>query len=346
MTPHYEVILEDSKDITDNLRSRLISLTLVDSSDDSADLFTIVLSDRDRNLQMPDKGGRISVRLGYKESGMVRVGDFFIDETSASGPPDQMTIRGDSADFLAGMKEPHNKNWDGFTLGAIVDTIAGEVGFESLVQEELRSETFETLSQTSENYNQFLYRLSKGLGAVYKPNGQRLVMVRRDSKKSQSGQPLAPVELHINQLINWKLSLPDKPYYQNVRTWWFDEASGQYNEIYVSVTESDESTESSSNTGSESAVPEGMTYTLREYFRFEKRAQSEAKSILQRLQKLTKTLEITTLGYPNLLCEVPVTITGGRSELNQEWIVGRAEHVLNATGYTTKCVLTPYVPYK
>ena len=351
MTPDYNILLSPNpktdtkgeaaklKDITDNLRTRLISLNVIDSSDDSADACKIQLNDRDHGLAMPEKGGKISVQIGYKETGLVKMGDFFIDETGLSGPPDTLSIQGDSADFMAGMKEPRQKNWDGRTLGEIVDTIAAEVGFQSMVQEELRDEYFETLSQDIETYNQFLYRISERMGAVYKPNGSRLVVIRRDSKTSQSGKPLGQIELSIKKLVKWDLTLPDKAYYQNVRTWWYDEEAGKYNELFVT-------TNDSGGAKVTDTAPNGSTYTFREYFEDEEWAAREAHSMLQRLQKKTKQLTITTIGHPNLLCEVPVRITGGRSEMDQEWIVGRASHILNAQGYITECTLTPYVPYK
>jgi len=350
MTPDFNILLSPNpksdtegeaaklKDITDNLRTRLISLNVIDSSDDSADACKIRLNDRDHGLAMPEKGGKISVQMGYKETGLIKMGDFFIDETGLSGPPDTLSIQGDSADFMAGMKEPHQKNWDGRTLGEIVDTIAAEVGFQSMVQEELRGEYFETLSQDTETYNQFLYRISSALGAVYKPNGDRLVIIRKDSKTSQSGKPLGLVELSIKKLLKWDLAMPDRAYYQNVRIWYFEEFLGQYKEIFVSP--------SDNGTKVTDTAPSGSTYTVRKYEKDKEQALKEAKSVLQRLQKKTKHLTITTIGHPNLLCEVPVKITGGRSELNQEWVVDRASHTLSERGYTTECILTPYVPYK
>ena len=347
MTPHYEILLEKKdddvqtdketlKDITDNLHSRLVSLNVVDSSDDKADVCKIVLNDRGNRLQTPPKKDRIKVSMGYKETGLVRMGDFFIDETGISGPPDTLYIQGNSADFQGGMKEQKNRNWEGKTLGEIVDTIASDVGFESLVQEELRSEYFERLYQDNETNNKFLLRVAKSIGAVYKPNGRRLVMVRQSSLHSQSGKPLQQVELNMGDLISWDLKMPNGPYYRSVRTWWYDRNTAEYYEVIETLKEDGESKKKGA----------GAVYTARGSFNDERTARIESKTLLDELQIMTKRLEIKTIGNPQLLSEIPVTITGGRSDLAKNWVIAKASHMLSHEGYTTTCTLTPYVSFQ
>jgi phage protein D len=54
-----------------------------------------------------------------------------------SGPPNTITIRGKAADMRASIKAPKTRSWDSLTLGALVQTIAGEHGLTATISEQL-----------------------------------------------------------------------------------------------------------------------------------------------------------------------------------------------------------------
>ena len=333
MTPDFAILLDGRQDLTDNIRKRLVSLGVQDSSDDRSDACEIVMTDTTGELALPKKGEPLQVRMGYWETGLQNMGTFFVDESRLSGPPDTLSIHANSADFLGKLKEPKQRNWSGRTLSAIVETIATDAGYEPHVQAELQGHFFDRLYQDNESGHQFLRRVANMLGAVYKPNGRRLAIFSRDSKTSVSGQSLDPVQLNIEQLTEWEFANPDRAFYDTVRTWWHDDWRNKYLEVFVQLKEDDRITVDSKNPG-------GSTYTLRSYFDTKDKAVTEARAMLQRLRKQTELLTIVTLGNTGLLCEVPVTISGGRPELSKDWIVVDADHRLSSEGYITSATLS------
>lgn len=338
MTPIFQVILNDNDDMTGYIQESLYNLSVTDSIEERSDSCQIVLTDTRQRLSVPEKGGKITVFMGYINTGLQKMGDFFITGVTLSGPPDLLSINADSANLINILKTPKQRNWNGRTLGAIVETIAKESRSEACVQADLHNYFFDTLSQDNESDHQFLRRVALMIGAIYKPNGRKLAMITRDSRKSVTGQPLNPVILSFNNLISWDYRQTDKAFFDAVRTWWHDEWAGQYKEIFTSINEKMryEVTEKK---------PDGNIYTLRQYFRTKDLAVSESKAMLQRFLKKNEQMTFSTPGNTHLLSEVPVTITGGRSELNRQWIVSEATHSLTTSGYVTSVTLTPFVSF-
>lgn len=336
MTPIFQIILNDNDDITGYLQESLCNLSVTDSIDERSDSCQIVLADTRQRLSMPEKGGKITVFMGYINTGLQKMGAFFITHVTLSGPPDLLTINADSANLINELKTPKQRNWNGQTLGVILRTIAAESRSEACLQDSLDSYFFDKLSQDNESDHQFLRRVALMIGAIYKPNGRKLAMITRDSQQSVSGQRLKPVNLLFNQLISWDYRQTDKAFFNVVRTWWHDEWAGQYKEIFTAINEQKRYQVTEKK-------PDGTIYTLRQYFITKDMAVSESKAMLQRLLKKNEQMTLSTPGDTRLLCEVPVTITGGRSELNRQWIVSEATHFLSESGYVTSATLTPLV---
>lgn len=336
MIPIFQIILNDNNDITGYLQENLCQISVTDSINERSDSCQIVLADTRQRLSMPEKGGKLTISLGYSNTGLQKMGSFFITGVTLSGPPDFLSINADSANLINQLKTPKQRNWNGQTLGVILRTIAAESRSEACIQAGLDSYFFDTLSQDNESDHQFLRRIALMIGAIYKPNGRKLAMLACDSQHSVSGQPLKPVTLAFHQLTSWDYRQTDKAFFNVVRTWWHDEWAGQYKEIFTVINEQKryEVTEKK---------PDGTIYTLRQYFKTKDLAVSESKAMLQRLLKKNEQMTLSTLGDTRLLCEVPVTITGGRAELNRRWIVSEATHSLSESGYVTNATLTPLV---
>ena len=84
--PDYHVTV-DGNDITAKINSRLESLSITDNRGMDADELELVLSDHDGKVAIPKKGAKISVSLGWAASGLVKKGDFVVDEVTHSGAP-------------------------------------------------------------------------------------------------------------------------------------------------------------------------------------------------------------------------------------------------------------------
>ena len=123
IAPDFMLKLDD-RDITQNFSHRLISLTMTDKRGLEADQLDILLDDSDGLLDLPARGARLSLWLGWEGTPLQPKGEFTIDAIEFRGTPDTLTIRGCSADFRGKLNVRREQSWHDTTIGAIVDTIA------------------------------------------------------------------------------------------------------------------------------------------------------------------------------------------------------------------------------
>ena len=60
-----------------------------------------------------------------------------------------------------------------------------------------------------------------------------------------------------------------------------------------------------------------------------------ASTKLNQLKRSTVTLNITTVGNPELCTETKISLLGFCQEIDSEWVVNKAEHILDNSGYRT-----------
>ena len=97
-------LLVNGNDITAAVEQRLDSIRLTDNRGMEADTLDIGLSDHDGALEIPPRGAKIELWLGWSTSGLVYKGSYTVDETEHSGAPDMLSIRARSADLRETLK--------------------------------------------------------------------------------------------------------------------------------------------------------------------------------------------------------------------------------------------------
>ncbi|ENE3335257.1 phage late control D family protein, partial [Escherichia coli] len=91
-------ILAEGKTLS-GVAERLMSLSLTDNRGFEADQLTITLDDADGQLQLPPRGARLTVLIGWKGEPLTEKGTYIVDEIAHEGPPDRLTVSARSADF-------------------------------------------------------------------------------------------------------------------------------------------------------------------------------------------------------------------------------------------------------
>ena len=149
IAPDFMLKLDD-RDITQNFSHRLISLTMTDKRGLEADQLDILLDDSDGLLDLPARGARLSLWLGWEGTPLEEKGDFTIDAIHFRGAPDTLTIRGCSADFRGKLNVRREQSWHDTTIGAIVDTIAQRNQLTASVASGLASLAISHIDQSQE----------------------------------------------------------------------------------------------------------------------------------------------------------------------------------------------------
>jgi phage protein D len=312
MTPDF-VIIADSKNVTDAIRTRLLSLSVSDSAGWGSDTLEITLDDRDGSIVIPRTGAELDVSIGYRETGLARMGVYIVDETAISGPPATMTIRAKAADMQKSLKSRRTRAWDNTTIADIVSAIAGAHGYEPRIEDVLGSEAVEHIDQIDESDMHFLTRLAEDRGAVAKPAGRAFVFAPRGEAKSASGAELTAAELTVGQLTRYEVTQAERGKYGAVTARWYD--------TFKAV-------EETVKAGDGEPV-----YTISRKHASADAAKKAAEAQLAAFERGTSKLTLVCVGNPALMAEAPLTVSGVRAGVDGEWIITTVTHRMDGAGY-------------
>lgn len=312
MTPDFRIVA-DSSDITAAIRARLLSLSVTDAAGTESDTVEIALDDRGGAIALPRTGAALTVGLGYRETGVLNLGRFVVDELSLSGPPQSLTIRARAADLRQGLKKPRTRPWENLSIGEIVASIAGEHGYQAKVAEALASEVIAHLDQVDESDLNFLTRLGKDRGAIAKPAGGLLLFVPPGEAKSASGKTLPTVSLAASRLSRWDVTLAERGKYPAVTAKWFNPLAAAEQTVTAGEGE--------------------PVYTIGRRYPDQAAAESAAKARLESFSRGLATLRLTCPGDPLLVAESRLTLSGVRPGVDGAWSVTRVVHRFDGGGY-------------
>lgn len=309
-------ISANGKDVTGGFKDRLTDLTITDAAGIKSDVLEITVDDREGKVEMPKVGAILDIALGFRETGLISMGKYVVDEISGEIGPDSITISAKAADMLGGIRSPRTRNWNEVTVQDIVGKIAGEYGLKPVVSDSLKSQFFAYIAQTTESDLNLLTRLAKDLDATAKPVGGSLAFVKRGENKSADGSPLPVFDIDRNQISTGS---------------WSTTGRGRYGKVICEWAELGTATVHKAIAGSEK--PE---LKLRHRFPTKVEAERAAQSALERSKRGSAKINIRLGGfYGALLAEGFVNLTGLKSELNGRWLVNQVQHTLGSGGLVT-----------
>ena len=95
-TPIFNVTMGGAN-ISAAASQRLLSLTVRDLAGDESDTFILRLDDTIPRIPTPAPGDLVTVQMGYAETGLVDMGEFYLNEIELSGDPAwEMRVQGES----------------------------------------------------------------------------------------------------------------------------------------------------------------------------------------------------------------------------------------------------------
>jgi phage protein D len=182
------------------LNQRLISWEHIDAAGIESDQLTLTV-DLEGLDGLPSLGGRIGLKVGYLESGMVDKGQFKVTRLTPTLFPFRLTLVATAAPFSkddeTGFKQRRTASHGPTTLGTLFRELVLRHGFSPRVAPDVSLIRIEHIDQTNETDMGFLTRLAMKYNVVAKPYDQIYVLARSGQTKSLSGQTLADVTLSV-----------------------------------------------------------------------------------------------------------------------------------------------------
>ncbi|OIT10749.1 phage tail protein [Ralstonia solanacearum] len=343
--PIYRLKVGD-KDITGRFQDRLIGLTLTDNPGFEADQLDIELDDSDGLLELPAKGVRLALSIGWADTGVVSKGTFKVDELEHTGPPDRLTIRARSVELDGGLTTRRDNSYASKTVGAIVQAIATRNKLTSMVSKKLAGQAIAHVDQTGESDANFLTRLARDFDAIATVKNGTLLFIPAGEPTSGSGLALPKVTITRDVGDTHTFLVADRENYNGVKAYYQDTRAGARGEVVIdasnaTITKEKRDGKVKKKTKKAATVaaqpnPDNVK-VLRHTYASKANAERGARAAWCRIQRGVATFSITLArGRPDLFPSLHASVSGWKREIdNTEWIVAKAVHNLNDRGYTT-----------
>lgn len=319
----------DGVDFTDRARPRLVSLSITEKRGGEADQIDLVLDDSDARLALPKKGALIRVQLGWRQGsdvtpGLIDKGRFTADEVSWSGPPDQIAIRGRSADLTAAFRQRKETAHKATTLGALARKVAAAHGLEARIAPELAGIAVPVIEQHATSDMALLRRLGREHDAVATVKDRKLILSPIGSGKAPGGAALPAVTLRPSD--------GDRYSYREIDRSGDAGAEARYHDVDTG----ERATVKAGGGGS------GTPRRVRKVYHSKAAATAAAKATANRAARAAAEFEMQlALGRADIYPEQSTTLAGFKPAINaRKWIVSEVRHQLDrAGGFTTSVKL-------
>lgn len=351
LTPSAELTI-DGRRFGTQAMSRIISISLTDKRGFEADELTIELDDHDGTIAIPKTGSKITLKLGYQETGLVEKGEYLVSEFTASGSPDRLSITARAADLAEALAEQVEKSWHKQTLYQIIETIAKKHKYEYIISKDYQSQKIEHIDQTNESDASFMSRLAEQYDAIATIKNGKLLFIPAGESQTASGQPILPTTITRASGDSHSFTYSSSNSYQAVRAYYTDKKTGQKKEVIVNK----DNAYPNKKTTQQTKTVKGKTFkakkkendnqkvntegqkikTLRHLYATESGAWSGARGAFKKIQRGVAEFSITlAVGRPDLYPETPAVVKGFKPEIDAEaWLITEVSHKIDSGGYT------------
>ena len=264
----------------------------------------------------PNTEAKVIIFLGYKETGLTKIGTYFVKEISIDGARLVVRIQCNAASKI--MRSQKTKTNEG-TIEDKIQEMGSEFDLEPEISDDLEDVTLSDTLQFAESDMNYITRISQKIGAVAKPVDGHLVVANDGSGKSVSGQSLPTKYIDASEVAtyscNFKETETSGSTTGTVYANWYEKEAGEYHLVHA---------------GSGDLATE-----LNEIFSSEKEALAAVQSKVQRVAKNNKTFRFSVEGRTDLFAESPLVLQGFNPKIPARWFISKVEHSLSSSGFTT-----------
>ena len=357
--PYFKIILLDDnqqEDITEKFDNRLISMTLVDKNGFQADTITIVIDDSDQKVNLPNRGAKLEITLGWKadkpkttidaqeakifEANIKNV--FTITQVSHSGTPDIITLQGSSANLKDGTAlEPQEKSYHNLTLGEIITEIAIRNKLPYRYDKLIGSNFIPHIDQTNESDSSFLTRLINDYGGGVTIKNDMLIVFNKGQGMTVNGKKIPTAKIKRASGDKHSFTFIDTPYL-GVKAYWYNYKKPTKKPYKIICKQQIEKSKVHIAKSKPKNLNEKEIKELKYVYANEESATAAAKSELKKIQQGIAQFKLKlALGRPDLFSEMPVEVDGFKPEINStNWTIASCTHSLSkSSGFTTELEL-------
>lgn len=309
-------------DITSKLTGRGISLSITDGVGLESDTISLSIDDHDGSVRAPRTGVILAVEGGYLDGEWRNFGDFKVDQVSYTGYPQKIDISAQAVDAKSEQKQQRVDQFteqDFPTYRDIYSKLAGRMGLKLAISGEIGDTAVSFEYQAEENDLTFATRIGKKLDASVTIKSGNLVVVKRGTGKSVSGQELPPILVTGGRnVLSYSVTRKDKPKHSKVEGTYFDRDAVEPITISASI-DSD-----------------GPTFLMRAPFQSREEAEVAVETQAKELKRGEASASFSIDGTPSARAEAFVVASNIRDQVDGNWRAKTVTHNFSASStYTT-----------
>lgn len=301
LTPDFKIEV-NGKDVTDNIKKHLVSLSLKDEAGNQTDELNLVF---DNLYKRPEYEDIIKIYLGYKESGLYYCGAFLVQTTEKN--QNSLRVRATSTNFTIDLKKKHNRSFENITLCDLVKKLADENNLNYKC--DFKDVYFKHLAQTNESDLNLLNRLANMYHATFNIKNNTIIFIKKSNNET-----LPVFEIKKDKVENYSIKYANKTLYKSVKVIYHNTKENKQKTIIY-----------------KSGEPQ---YILQDSFKDENEALKRAEGILNLLNAGIISGNLTITGR-NIIAGAKLKLNGF-GEDDGECSIKRVTHNLSGSGYTVK----------
>ncbi len=315
-TPAWSLSINDNN-VTTELSKRIVSLTLTDNPGFEADILNLTLDDADGALEIPSKGAKVSLKIGWADAPLIDKGQFIVDTISHTGTPDKLTLSAKSADFRESLLDRKSVSYKKQTIGSLIATIAGKHGLKSKVSPSLAGVMLVHKIQSNESDANLVTRLADEHDAIAQIKNDTLVFIEAGGTQNASGKDLGTITITRQDGDQHHFRFSEREKITGVKAYWYDVRKAKKQWV--------------------TAGEKGKMQSLKKQFVDKVSAQKAAEAELKRLNRGVAEFSLRlAFAMPHLFPKVGVTVQGFKPKIDSTaWKVTHAVHELGESGFTT-----------
>ncbi|MCR6673218.1 phage late control D family protein [Devosia ginsengisoli] len=188
-------VIVDGDDITGNLTPILTSLTVQDKAGQSSDTASLEIDDTDGKIIMPSPRSKISIELGWSDTGVGQVFSGVVDEVEAKGGRSgrSISISAKGLDTRGKAKQGQRRHFDNATVEEALTAAGKTAGLAVKVDSAFASITREYIGLDNESFVSFGERLAREVGGTFKIVGDTAILADRNGGRGVGGQALPTI---------------------------------------------------------------------------------------------------------------------------------------------------------
>lgn len=325
-------IVFDGADITNSIKPYLLSVTYTDNEEGETDDLQVKVQDRDGEWLQSWLDRAIAAAAGAKltfsaaftqknwgNDATLPTGDFELDGVSYDDPPATAAVKGTSLPFSAPIRQTKkSKAWENYALSGIAGEIAGANGMR-LLFESANDPFYERVEQRKTSDSAFLAKLCKDAGISLKATDGALVLF--DQAVYEAKPPVRTIRKGAKggyTKVSLSTGAADHQY-GSCRVSYVDPGSGKCIEGTYSANEEET----------------GQCLEISAKVSDAGEAKALAEKRLRLHNRLTRFASFSFPGDPALVASVTVQLEGWGG-WDGKYIIKRAVHTVDTSGYTTK----------